>query len=190
MIPEDWPKWKKTAVVSGTLSGGLALFTPVIEWGLSNFGISFGWLTWLSDSVVATIEVPVWGVGLFLIIVVLIYYGWRRYEEANEPDWTNYTSDELRNLYWTWEWDGDRIDNLQPLCPEEDCRFEVGIEGRYPSDMAEGPTELLNDSYLIGSTVYCRRCEYEEDWNQAPDALKQFVKQEIRRRRRIGEFEA
>jgi len=171
MQENSWPTWLKSAIASGLV---VALVTPLVESSLSYVGVSFDWLTSVSDLILnfLTYRVTVWQmlVGIATLIGTLAV--WTTLSPPASPDWRNYTSDRIKGVDWKWRWNGRKVLNLMPFCPE--CSTQLKVESQ-PSFPVSGDTRRYQ----------CPNCDFGGRW---PIEIINDVKLIIERNARKGDY--
>lgn len=172
MQKNSWPTWLKNAIVSGLV---VALISPLVESSLSYAGVSFGWLTTLSKLVVnfLTYEIPVWQILTCIVALFAALAIWANTSTPVNPDWINYTSDRIEGVDWRWRWNGKKVTNLVPFCPECSAQLKVEPEPSFP---IPGETRRYE----------CPNCDFDGRWS--PDILDN-VRLIIERNAREGDYE-
>jgi hypothetical protein len=194
MAFEDWPNWKKTAVISGAISGSIPLLVPVLSWGIEAAGYTSVWLTWVSAGILgaATYEVPIWINVLVLGITGTgLYMWWLFTEEDGEMTREDYTSDHIEGVEWMWEWEEDEVYSLNPICPE--CSMDLSLdEVTEVIDTPSLPSQLqsMSKPVTVGAETECDGCLFNYKWDKGPKEVRSYVEKEIKRRVRTGEYKA
>jgi hypothetical protein len=127
----------------------------------------------------------------------------KRAEER--PDWKDYKSDHIEGVDWTWEWNGKEVANLRPLCPQDDCRWDLELEDDLslspdnggPLDkgvhsQSEAVKRLMLKVTLpqdLPSVVTCDNCGFTKQWMDPAYEVKTNVKREIKGRIRRGDYD-
>lgn len=123
----------------------------------------------------------------------------RRAEER--PDWKDYTSDYIEGVDWTWQWNGDEVVDLQPLCPEDGCRWDLELEndltGDHGSSTDSDAASALkqefmakaNSLYDSPSKVTCDNCDFARTWLIPAEEVENNVKREIKGRIRRDDYD-
>jgi hypothetical protein len=105
-----------------------------------------------------------------------------------EPDSKDFTSARIKGIDWTWEWKDDEVYGLISLCPE--CSMQI-----YPSDVTEriegAPASVSYPDTIrtVGAEVECDGCSFSHEWEKGSRDLRTFVRKEIKRRARTGEYD-
>lgn len=80
---------------------------------------------------VLTLDVPVWGVLLVAVVIILSF--WTYIEIADKPQkdepHKEYTADSYKGQKYKWEWWGNTLAELRPICNE--CDGELAPDDRY-----------------------------------------------------------
>lgn len=169
------PYFKDHPVQSGLVVGIILLFissTGIVAW-LQNIA----WWTAIKNVISTiwnavvwfmTINFPIWGILLFIVIVVaILYISNLIYNATHSPlsneqmtlDWLKYTSDTFGQFKYEWKYVRSNnkcyaIDDITVICPN--C----------------GTTLLSEDTYH--SSYRCPRCDkyYGHIFNNAPKSLR------------------
>jgi hypothetical protein len=93
-------------------------------------------------------------------------------QENVQLDPYDYKMDEIKGVLWTWKWLRSiaKPNKPIPLCPK------CGMEMEWTS------------SSRTGSSVKCPKDDYECEWKSSRDEVKDYVKREVLRRVRTGEY--
>jgi len=120
-----------------------------------------------------------------------------------EPDWKNSTSAHIEGVDWTWKWNGKEIVNLRPLCPKDDCRWDMELENDFSWGTGFGSPlsrdvrseavreVLIETEYPQGppSKVTCDNCGFTRRWKVSTQEVETNVKREVKARIRRGDCE-
>jgi hypothetical protein len=132
------------------------------------------------------LSIPFWLLVLIIGSIILITKKTYDYlnKEDSEPNYKNYTFDEISGINWQWDWDGRKMENLVPLCPE--CSYQPFLELDF--NLNHITDEDFRKS-IRASLVKCDSCDFEKKFQYEPEILKSKVTREIHRRIRKGEYE-
>ena len=114
-----------------TIGGGLIL-TWIIdiirsEKIFSTFVVVISWV-WKKIVIFLNIEITMWWILIGIIIIIASLYIvmrilYAKQQKSNEPNFLTYTTDNILDFKWRWQWSKDLWDkygvsNLQPICPK------------------------------------------------------------------------
>lgn len=159
-----WQKWRRTIFWSLVIACAT--------------GAAFrGWLSWLGIGV----KLPIWAliVGLtltgsvtFVLIRLFVLIERRKHQQAT-LDASNYTTDIIFNVEWTWTYKDNFIHEPQAFCPRQQCRARMDVS---------------EDFFNRSTTLTCPNCAFRQTYQLPRTELKRRVEIEIERRVRTGEF--
>jgi hypothetical protein len=106
--------------------------------------------------------------------------------EPQSPDYLDYTEDVVESLKWDWDWENGKVKALKSYCPN--CSMEI-----YPDPITElrevpKPWGKGQEPVAIGSEVKCPKCGFSKEWDQKPRDFEHYVRKEIERRKKTGEW--
>ena len=115
------------------------------------------------------IIVPLSALGLAAATAALL-----RSHRSRTDDFHSYTSDTILGMKWDWQFAGETVVDLVPLCPECDCEL----------DIREDEFALVDVPFAL----VCPRCKIKKEFDSDWPTLLGKVLREIRRRIRDGKY--
>jgi ribosomal protein S27AE len=120
-----------------------------------------------------TLKVPVWAILAVLVVFDVAKDLLRSRGDGSEdsppPEYYEYTSDHFAGLDWTWRWGRYGPTELRAFCPN--CNLEVFEKTSY------------------GQRINCDKCGYRTRMAKNPAHMRDYVRKEIERLVRNGEWE-
>ena len=178
MIKAIWkdPVWSKIIA-----AGMLGLITIIGTYLTGVWPVIVKWIIHAWNFITSNTSTPNWLLGLMTILCVLFIFlvlvNIKDRFSQSKPviTYRSYTKDNFEGLLWSWDYFGNRIDQLQSLCPE--CHYE--ILPQVASSYYPGP--LYDYS--------CEECGYTAGTKEGyPDDLNQKIELKIQKNVRTGQW--
>lgn len=97
-----------------------------------------------------------------------------------KPDWKEYKYDIIKGVKWKWDLDSSMLENdirPVPYCPECDMKLKIINSTDEITRSSSAETKCMKDD-----------CDFEKKWDRNARELSDYVKNEIKRRKRTEEW--